>query len=180
MKYNVPDDAPAKDVLNTAIRYVRDNYHESKEEIIKMFMELELETSESLEDTTEERTTCARYLAELIRNMSNQLNNKSKNNSYPGHIINVCMSLYLTSKPGYNTHRESGLLSLPHPSTISEIKQDLKIRLGGDPSIYRSFLKEVKPCKHDVIGYLMVDEIKLKNGITFNVQNNEITGFVKE
>ena len=112
--------------------------------------------------------------------MPNKLNNKSKKNTYSGHVINVCMSLYLTSKSGYNTLRESGLLSLPHPSTLSGIKQDLKIQPGGDPSMYQSFLKEVNYCEHDVTGHLMVDKIKLKNGIAFNVQNNEIKGFIKE
>ena len=145
-----------------------------------MFMELELETSDSIEDTKEERIKCATYLAESIRNMLNQINNQSKSNTYSAHVINVCMSLFMTSKSGYNMLRESGLLSLPHQSTLSDIKQDMKIQPGGDPSIYLSFKKEVKLSCIDVIGHLMVGEIKLNNGIAFNVHNNEITGFVKE
>ena len=76
--------------------------------------------------------------------------------------------------------RSSGLLSLPHQSTPSDIKQDTKIQPSGDPSIHLSFQKEVKLSQIDVIGHLMVDEIKIKNGIAFNVQNNEIAGFMKE
>ena len=90
------------------------------------------------------------------------------------------MSLFMTSKSGYNMLRDSGLLSLPHQSTLSDIKQDMKIQPGGYPSIYLSFWKEMKLSRIDVIGHLMVDEIKLKNGIAFSVQNNEIIGFVKE
>ena len=88
------------------------------------------------------------------------------------------MSLYLTNKSGYNTLRDSGLLSIPDPYILAGIKKDLKINPGGDPSIYKSFLSEVTSCKHDVVGQLMMDEIKLKHGIAFNVQNNKIKGFV--
>ena len=53
------------------------------------------------------------------------------------------MSLYLTSKSGYNTLRDSGLLYIPDPSTLAIINKDLKINPGGDPSIYKPFLSEV-------------------------------------
>ena len=62
------------------------------------------------------------------------------------------MSLYLTSKSGYNILRDSGLLSIPAPSTLAGIKKDHKISPGGDPSIYKSFLTEVKSCEHDFLG----------------------------
>ena len=67
--YNVADDKPAKKVFNSAIEYVRENYHKSKEEITKIFMDLELDKPDSLEDTKEERSKCATYLAKSIRNM---------------------------------------------------------------------------------------------------------------
>ena len=57
--YTMADDILTKKVLNSAIEYVRDNYHKSKEEITNIFMDLELEKSESLEDTKEERPRCA-------------------------------------------------------------------------------------------------------------------------
>ena len=45
------DDILTKKVLNSAIEYVRENYHKSKEDITKIFIDLELDKPDSLEDT---------------------------------------------------------------------------------------------------------------------------------
>ena len=58
-------------------------------------MELELEQSDSSEDTEEERTKCAAYLIYTINNIYNQVNNRSNPISYSARGINVVMSLYL-------------------------------------------------------------------------------------
>ena len=41
-------------------------------------MDLQLDKSDSLEDTKEEISKCVTYLAELMRNMSNDVNKKQK------------------------------------------------------------------------------------------------------
>ena len=104
--------------------------------------------------------------------MSNDVNNQNKSNRYSAHVVNVLVSLYLTSKSKYNTLRNLGLLSILAPSTLASIKKDIKTNPGGDPLIYKSFLSESKSCEHDIVGQLMMDEIKLRNGIAFNVHNN--------
>ena len=47
-------------------------------------------------------------------------------------------------------------------------------------NIYIPFQQEVQKIGKEVVSHLMMDEIKLKNGIAFNCMSNEITGFVTE
>ena len=54
----------------------------------------------------------------------------------------------------------------------------LKIRPGGDPSIYLMLQDEISASSNDIVGHLMMDEFKLKNGISFNCKSKEITGFI--
>ena len=89
------------------------------------------------------------------------------------------MSLYLKSRSAYNTTRESYVLSSPNPSTLTNINSGLKISSGRDSSISLSFQAEVKSCKYDVLGNLMINEMKINSSIAFNAQNNEMTGFIR-
>ena len=53
-----------------------------------------------------------------------------------------------------------------------------KINPGGDPSIYLMMQCEISASPDDIIGHLMIDEVKLKNGISFNCKSKEIIGFI--
>ena len=74
------------------------------------------------------------------------------------------------------------MLPLPSASTLKKLTQPFKINEGFDPKV--SYLFDVKNeiSKHGgpVRGHLMMDEIKLKNGILWNPSYNVVTGFVKE
>ena len=128
----------------------------------------------------EERRKCAGYITECIRNMSLHLNEKSKRCRYSPHIINVSMAMYLRSKKTYDDVRESGLMQLPHPRTLVKLISPMKVKPGLDPNIYFSIKNLLKRTKTPVCGHLMMDEIKLKNGIVWNCMNNEVRGFVQE
>ena len=92
------------------------------------------------------------------------------------------MSLYLRSRKCYDELHSSGLLSLPTPRHLRRIGKDLKIVEGGDPLLYLMFQEEVQQRKGDnmeqIFGHLMLDEVKLKNGIAYNCNSNEVTGFI--
>ena len=100
------------------------------------------------------------------------------------HIINTAMSLYLRSRKCYEELNQSGLLCLPYPRHLRRISGSLKIAEGGDHMIYSMFQEEVQERKSDnctsLVGHLMLDEIKLKNGIAFNVNSNEVIGFLPD
>ena len=90
------------------------------------------------------------------------------------------MSLYLRSKEGYDDMRDSGLICLPSPRTLSKKTSKCKLNPGGDPSIYLTIQDEILASKENIVGYLMFDEVKLKNGISFNCKSKEIVGFIPE
>ena len=92
----------------------------------------------------EERRKCAGYITECIRNMSLHLNEKSKRCRYSPHIINVSIAMYLRSKKTYDDVRESGLIQLPHPSTLIKLTSPMKVKPGLDPNIHFSIKNLLK------------------------------------
>ena len=80
------------------------------------------------------------------------MNGKSKANKFAAHAINESMPLHLRSYSVYISIRESGILSLPHPSTLANIKRIFIKRPGGDPSTYLNFSADVKSSEVDIIG----------------------------
>ena len=128
----------------------------------------------------EERNKLTTYLTESITNLSLQLKNKSNRCRYSEHAINISMSLYLRIKSIYTLTRENNTTALPHPNTLKRKLLKLKPKEGIDPkSLY--YLKELmKTRKDNIKGHLMMDEIKLKNGIMWNSMNGVVTGFIKD
>ena len=48
------------------------------------------------------------------------------------------------------------------------------------PNVMYILKDQLQNTKDIIRGHLMMDEIKLKNGIMWNCMNNEVTGFVEE
>ena len=51
---------------------------------------------------------------------------------------------------------------MPHPSTLEKITKDLKVYPGGYPNIYLPLKEQIRMSENEVIGHLMMDEIKHK------------------
>ena len=172
-----------KDVLIDAVKYIKDNIKASKSEILKVFMGLQFDNNPG-ESTTLEQDEYIDYIMETITNMGLKLKTHHKQCRFSPHVINTAMSLYLRSRKSYEELRNSGLLCLPDPRHLRQIGGDLKIAEGGDPMIYSLFQEEVQLRKRDniteIVGHLMLDEVKLKNGIAYNCNSNEVTGFIPE
>ena len=109
-----------------------------------------------------------------IDNMLTTFNLNKRNVECSAHTINMAMSLFLTHKKLYDHLRDSILLSLPHPIMLNNLSNDMKVLLGGDPSIYLIMKDEIEKLDNDIIGHIMMDEIKLKNGISYNCNNKEV------
>ena len=56
----------------------------------------------------------------------------------------------------------------------------MKIKPGYDPSAYLTMKEIMRKTGKKYKGHIMLDEIKLKNGLAWNCMNNEITGFISE
>ena len=172
-----------KDILLQAVEYINTNLSSSKSEIVKVFMGLQFENNTG-EATTIEQDEYSDYIVESITNMGTKLKIGAKQCRFSPHVINTAMSLYLRNRKSYDELRHSGLLCLPDPRHLRRIGGDLKIAEGGDPMIYSMFQEEVQVRKRDnineIVGHLMLDEVKLKNGIAYNCNSNEVTGFIPE
>ena len=56
----------------------------------------------------------------------------------------------------------------------------MKINPGGDPNTYLTLKDKIHHLEEEVVGHVMIDEIKLKNGIAYNCNNSEVSGFAIE
>ena len=121
---------------------------------------------------------CA-YLTKNLGTMATKLNSKKTKVQFSSHTINVAMSLLLRGKKSYDDLRDLGLLCLPQPSALKIITKNLKVLPGGDSSIYLTLKDEIEKLAGEVLGHIMMDEIKLNNGIAYNCNSNEVTGFVE-
>ena len=54
------------------------------------------------------------------------------------------------------------------------------MHLGCDPNIYLPFKEAIEKSDVEVVGHLMMDEIKIRNGIAYNTSSGEVIGFVTE
>ena len=94
--------------------------------------------------------------------MKNKLDGKHGSNRFSAHTINIALSLFLRSKRGYEDLRASGLICLPSPQALSKRASKCKVQSGGDPSIYLMLRDEISASPNDIVGHIMMDEIKLK------------------
>ena len=117
-------------------------------------------------------------------NMRTKLQNGERRCRFLPHIINTAMSLFLRNRKSYDMLRLYGLLCLPDPRYLRKNSGQLKVKEGGDPLLYSMFQEEVQDRKQNninkIIGRLILDEIKLKNGIAYNCNSNEVTGFIPQ
>ena len=80
----------------------------------------------------------------------------------------------------YEEIRDSKGMSLPSRNILNEKQSIFKSSPGIDPNCMQ-FIKDLKQrTKGNIIGHLMMDEIKLKNGIMWNCMNNVVTGFIHD
>ena len=114
-------------------------------------------------------------------NISNQLKNHSNLSTYASKTINVALSIYTRTKSGYDDLKKHNVICLPSKRTLEKYLSDLRPKEGMDPKsllLLQDLKSKLKTEK--LVGHLMMDEIKLKNGILWNCQNNVVTGFVTE
>ena len=80
----------------------------------------------------------------------------------------------------YRELRDTNEMSLPNPRLLYKKQSPFKSSPGVDPNTML-FMKDLNNrTKGKVLGHLMMDEIKLKNGIIWNCMNNVVTGFIED
>ena len=172
-----------RDLLLKATEYISTNLKSSREEILKVFIDLQFR-EDPKNSTALEGQEYTNYVCEGITNMQWKLKHRGHQCRFSPHIIDTARSLYLRDRKCYDELKASGSLCLPDPRHLRRISGVLKVGKVEDPMIYSLFQEEVQE-RNDVdigniIGHLMLDEVKLKNGIAFNYNSNEVTGFLPE
>ena len=68
-------------------------------------------------------------------------------------------------------------MQLPSAMTLNKLIKPFKVTEGYDPNV--NFLLNLEQLKNGepIRGHLMMDEIKLKNGVLWNCNDNTVTGF---
>ena len=81
--------------------------------------------------------------------------------------MNICLSLYMRSKSGYEDLKQSGIVPIPSSAILNILTKPLKVNKGLDPkmNVLLDIENEINIDGGPVRGNLMMDEIKLRNEI---------------
>ena len=182
-KLSFTDNSPAKQQLKEACEFIKKNWTQCKNDLMYTLLEVQ----KGHEDGKKEkifsdivRDNLISYLTDSITNLSLKLNGKGTQCRYSNHAINLSMSLFLKNKAMYKELRETNSMSLPSPDILYKKQSLLRPSPGVDPRTMQ-FIKDLKQrTKGKIKGHVMMDEIKLKNGIMWNCMNNVISGYIEE
>ena len=166
--------------VTAACVHIKDNWDESKNNIMNMILDIQNDSMNGNVITDNERKKLVSYLTESIDNLSLQLKGQRNRCRYSSHAVNLAMCLFLKSKSSYELLRTEKVMSLPSSMTLKKKLSLLRPSPGLDmKSMF--FMKDIIHRRAEKIkGHLMMDEIKLKNGIMWNCMNGEVTGFIAD
>ncbi len=96
-------------------------------------------------------------------------------------MIKRCLNLKLLSTSAYHALRTSGFLVLPSERTLRDYTNYFTNRPGFMNEVDDQLLGEISPtlpsCRRYVA--LLIDEMKVKEGLVFNKHTGEVIGFTK-
>ena len=100
---------------------------------------------------------------------------------YSPHIMKLALSLWTRSKKGYKIMFDSKLLVLPNPRTLHNIKRKNLATEGNCPETYSRLADAIKKKGgNNLIGHIMVDEMKLCSDMCINTQDYECVAFLTD
>ena len=93
-------------------------------------------------------------------------------------MIRWCISIYLKSPGAYEQLRNSGFLKFPHKKTLLQYTNYTEPKCGINIDVIKNLLKEIDSYSdlQQNVG-LIFDEIKIKSGLVYSRQTNQIVGF---
>ena len=96
-------------------------------------------------------------------------------------MIRWCLNLKLLSTSAYRALQTSGFVKLPSEQTLQDYMHYVKARMGFQEDVEAELVKEVG--LDDLPGWkqhvvLLIDEMKVKEGIVYDKHNAHVTGFV--
>ena len=93
--------------------------------------------------------------------------------------MRMALAVWSCSKRAYEYVQKSNILLLPHPRTLYRKKKERRANNGLSIGLYSGLFDEFVSHKKDekLIAHLLVDEMKLKSGIWFNLKDGTVVGF---
>ena len=96
-------------------------------------------------------------------------------------LIKWCLNLKLLSGSAYNALRTSGFVKLPSERTLRDYLHYFSSKPGFQDEVHGQLLKEANlndlPLEHRCV-FLMLDELKIKEGLVYDKHNGSIIGFI--
>ena len=96
-------------------------------------------------------------------------------------LIKWCLNLKLLSSSAYSAMRTSGFLTLPSERTLQDYVHHFKDKPGFQKEVHELLLQEMKletnPEKRRYV-CLILDEMKIKEGLVYNKYSGEMIGFM--
>ena len=174
------DGSSSRKQLQNALSYVKDNWTECRSYIIEELLDLQVEGDGSQQVSDEEKSKVINIIGEQFDNMSRNLKKRSKQNRYSSEITNIAISLYSRTKCGYDDLKKEMPVALPSSRNIEQCLEPLRFKDGPQPISLAMLHEFNQNTQGKILGHLMMDEIKLKNGIMWNCKNNSVTDYIPD
>lgn len=134
------------------------------------------ETEAVASEHLQERRETVSFLVGQIKTLSSKLRGDEKQQRFSPTTLKVAMALYLRSPKAYE---EAGRVSpLPSVSTILKRKQAMRCEDGVSAKLF--IMARDRNQGRACLGLVVVDEMKIEDGILFNSSNHSIAGFTEE
>lgn len=155
-----------------------------KNTILKVLIEDEYKDTTITEEIGNKIDSFSSTMMEQITNYSKKLNKKENSYHFSPKVLKAALWHYLSNKKGYDEFQKSSLMIYPSKHTLKKLSAKMRVKEGDNVPTYGNFLdefvaKEVKN-NRQVIGWLLFDEMILKEGIYTNIHNGEIVGFASD
>lgn len=152
-----------------------------KNTILKLLLENEPMDATISEDIASKIDKFGDAFVEQIKNYSKKLKGKSQNCRFSPMVLKASLCHYLSNKQGYEDFQKSLLLIYPSIHTLKKMAKKLRVKEGNYVNTYSNFydifLKSEKAKGRETTGWLLYDEMKLKEGIFTNMHTGEMVGF---
>ena len=96
-------------------------------------------------------------------------------------LIKWCLNLKLLSNSAYNALRTTGFLTLPSERTLRDYIHYFSNKPGFQNEVHQQLMEEINPLglsESKKYVSLIIDEMKIKEGLVYNKQCGKVVGFV--
>ena len=167
------------EMMRRALDGAKDNREEYTKSLIEAMVKLQSGNKKGY-DVDEIKDFSENIMNEIV-SMGKKCVGNDKAVRYSPQIMKLALSLWTRSKKSYKILFDSKLLVLPNPRTLHYIKRKNLDTEGNNPETYSRLADAIKKMNgNNVMGHVMVDEMKLCSDLCINTQDYECVSFVTD